>query len=142
MSLQFDDAGFWDKIGHFAVQAGSEVIERALWLYYAALRPQTPPWAKTAIYAALAYFVLPADAIPDMIPVAGFSDDLGALAAAITTVSFYIDDEVRQRARTVLSEWFVPHAMLAPRARTAAKPAARRKRPVVKHPAVEGDASP
>ena len=39
------------------------------------------------IYGALAYFVLPVDAVPDAIPVAGFTDDLGALAAALGTVS-------------------------------------------------------
>jgi uncharacterized membrane protein YkvA (DUF1232 family) len=122
MSLEFDDAGFWDKIGNFAVQAGSEVIERALWLYYAAMRPQTPPWAKTAIYAALAYFILPGDAIPDLIPVVGFSDDLGALAAAIATVAFYIDDDVRQRARIALGEWFLVRSVLSPKAAAAAAP--------------------
>ncbi|MBH3138556.1 hypothetical protein I5M99_17255 [Serratia marcescens] len=55
----FDDSSFWNKIMRYAKKAGSEVIEKALWLYFAAQRPNTPLWAKTAIYGALAYFVLP-----------------------------------------------------------------------------------
>ena len=51
---EYSDSGFWDKVKKFARTAGKEVIEKALWLYYAAQRPETPKWAKTAIYGALA----------------------------------------------------------------------------------------
>ena len=87
MADAFDDGSFWNKVKNFALKAGKEVIEKALWLYYAAQQPNTPAWARTVIYGALAYFVLPVDAVPDAIPVAGFTDDLGALAAALGTVS-------------------------------------------------------
>ena len=70
MANEFDDGSFWDKVKNFALKAGKEVIEKALWLYYAAQQPNTPVWAKTVIYGALAYFVLPVDAVPDAIPVA------------------------------------------------------------------------
>ena len=56
------------------------MIQKALWLYYAAQRPQTPIWAKTTIYAALGYFILPVDIIPDLIPGAGYVDDLGPVS--------------------------------------------------------------
>jgi uncharacterized membrane protein YkvA (DUF1232 family) len=106
MAEVFDDSSFWDKVTHFAKKAGREVIEKALWLYYAAQRPETPVWAKSVIYGALAYFVLPVDAIPDMVPVVGFSDDLGALAAAIGSVAMYITDDVKEQARAKLEAWF------------------------------------
>jgi uncharacterized membrane protein YkvA (DUF1232 family) len=106
MPNSFDDAGFWKKISKFATTAGREVIERALWLYFAAQRPDTPLWAKTAIYGALAYFVMPLDAIPDIVPLAGYTDDLGALAAAIGSVSMYIDDDVKEQAENRVSAWF------------------------------------
>lgn len=102
----YTEPGFWQKIKDFALQAGREVIEKALWLYYAAQRPDTPTWAKTVIYGALAYFISPLDAIPDVTPVIGFVDDLGALAAAVATVSAYINDEVRQQASNKLADWF------------------------------------
>ena len=102
----FDHAGFWGKLRRVAVIAGREVIQKALWLYYAAQAPATPAWARSVVYGALAYFVLPMDAIPDFIPGVGFTDDLGALAAAIATVSMYIDDDVREKAKTRMAEWF------------------------------------
>ena len=49
---EYSDSSFWDKVKKFALTAGKEVIEKALWLYYAAQRPETPKWAKTAIYGA------------------------------------------------------------------------------------------
>jgi uncharacterized membrane protein YkvA (DUF1232 family) len=106
MATEFDDGSFWDKVKNFALKAGKEVIEKALWLYYAAQQPSTPTWAKTVIYGALAYFVLPLDAVPDAIPVAGFTDDLGALAAALGAVAMYVNDEVKRLAAAKLSEWF------------------------------------
>ena len=46
---------------------------------YAWSRPGYAHLGKRLIYGALAYLVNPADAIPDPIPFAGFSDDLGVL---------------------------------------------------------------
>lgn len=103
---QFTDSGFWNKIKLFSRQAGREVIERALWLYYAAQKPNTPKWAKSVIFGALAYFISPLDAIPDITPLVGFTDDLGALAAALTMVTLYIDDEVKSLAADKLALWF------------------------------------
>ena len=90
----------------FALTAGKEVIEKALWLYYAAQRPETPKWAKTAIYGALAYFISPIDAIPDVTPLVGFTDDLGALAAAIAMTSAYINEDVKRKTSEKLLSWF------------------------------------
>ncbi|MVW64172.1 DUF1232 domain-containing protein [Massilia sp. NEAU-DD11] len=106
MADDFDDGSFWSKVKNFAKAAGREVIEKALWLYYAAQAPETPVWAKTAIYAALAYFVMPLDAIPDVVPVVGYTDDLGTLAAAVGTVSMYITADVKAQAQQKLAGWF------------------------------------
>ncbi|MGL5359471.1 MAG: YkvA family protein [Shewanella sp.] len=103
---QYTDAGFWNKIKLFGRQAGREVVERALWLYYAAQKPNTPTWAKSVILGSLAYFISPLDAIPDLTPLIGFSDDLGALAAALTMVTLYIDDGVKALAAEKLAAWF------------------------------------
>ncbi|MBD2091006.1 DUF1232 domain-containing protein [Microcoleus sp. FACHB-1515] len=102
----YTDQNFWEKLRRFAAQAGREVVEKALMLYYAAQRPETPLWAKTVIYSALAYFVLPTDAIPDLTPIAGYADDLGALAAALTTVAMCITPEVKRNAKQQLEVWF------------------------------------
>lgn len=103
---EYNESSFWEKVKTFAAQAGKEVIEKALWLYYAAQRQETPVWAKTIIYGALAYFVSPIDAIPDVSPAIGYVDDLGALSAAIGMVSLYINEEVKQQAKEKLNTWF------------------------------------
>ncbi|MBT1445367.1 DUF1232 domain-containing protein [Shewanella sp. JM162201] len=103
---EYSENGFWRKVRDFARQAGREVIEKALWLYYAAQRPETPAWAKTVIFGALGYFITPVDAIPDLTPLMGFSDDLGALAAALTMVAVFIDDNSRSKAAEKVDAWF------------------------------------
>jgi len=55
----FSEDGFWNKVVKYAKAAGQEVIEKALWLYYAAQNPQTPTWAKATIYGALGEDDLP-----------------------------------------------------------------------------------
>lgn len=102
----YSDEGFWDKVTRFAKRAGREVIEKALWLHYAAQDEKTPAWAKATMYGALAYFILPADLIPDLIPGAGFTDDLGAILAALTAVAAYVTPEVRAKAAEQVKQWF------------------------------------
>ncbi len=104
----YTEQGFWNKLHDHARLAGREVLERALCLYYAARRPDTPAWARTVIYGALAYFIAPIDALPDLAPVLGFSDDLGVLVSAVVTVAMYIDDTVRAQAREKLAQWLGP----------------------------------
>jgi len=106
LDAEFDDRAFWNKVRRYARSAGYELLEKALWLYFATQSPDTPGWARSVIYGALAYFVLPFDAIPDLLPVTGFTDDLGALAAALVSVAPYIDDEVKQRTDATLRRWF------------------------------------
>lgn len=96
----------WWKLSLYAKTAGKEVVEKCLWLHYAAQRRETPSWAKSVIYGAIAYFILPVDAIPDFIPVSGYSDDLLALAAAVGTVSVYINEEVKEKTRNKMRTWF------------------------------------
>ena len=105
-SKYYSDLGFIDKCIDFAKSAGGEIIVSGLRLYYDAQRPDTPTWAKSVIYGALGYFILPLDAIPDGIPLVGFTDDLGALAVATGTVAAFINEEVRLKAAAQFKEWF------------------------------------
>lgn len=97
---------FWTKVAKAGRRAGVAVIEKALWLYYAAERPDTPAWAKATVYGALAYFILPADAVPDLVPITGFTDDLAVLTFAIATIGAHIDERVKSQATETLSHWF------------------------------------
>ena len=105
----YSETGFRRKLTHYAATAGREVVEKALWLFYAAQSPNTPRGAKTAIYGALGYFIFPLDAIPDFAAVIGYTDDLGVLAAALATVSMYVTDDIKQRSRQTMERWFGSH---------------------------------
>ena len=105
-SKEYSEDSFWAKVKDFAIKAGKEVIEKALILYYCLQDSDTPAWAKAAIIAALGYFISPIDAIPDLIPVVGFADDLGVLAAALATVAVYIKEEHKEQAQEKIKIWF------------------------------------
>lgn len=102
----FSHQRFWAQLAGIAKRAGREVVEKALILYYAAQRPETPLWAKTVIYSALAYLFLPTDAIPDITPIAGFTDDWATLLAALGTVAMAITPEVQEEAKAKTENWF------------------------------------
>ena len=105
-SNAYSENSLFDKIISTTQRAGINVIYAGLLLFYTLQKPLTPGWAKTTIIGALGYFISPLDAIPDITPVVGFADDLGALALAITAVAMFIDDEVKQKAKTKLNDWF------------------------------------
>ncbi|GAB3674897.1 YkvA family protein [Salinisphaera aquimarina] len=103
---QYSSTRFWNKVSKVASRAGYELLEKALWLHYAAQRPNTPAWARATAYGALGYFILPFDAIPDWLFGMGLTDDLGALTLAVVTLSQYIDHDVRRRTSQKLDTWF------------------------------------
>ncbi|HEY5817571.1 MAG TPA: YkvA family protein [Mesorhizobium sp.] len=78
--------------------------EELLAAYYCALDKETPFRVKGILLGALAYFILPADAIPDFLLAFGFTDDIAVLTAAITSVSANIKPAHRKAARKALSE--------------------------------------
>lgn len=105
-SKGYSDDGFWEKVKTYARSAGEGVLEPALKMYYALLDSDTPVWAKSTIIAALGYFISPIDAIPDMVPIVGYSDDLGVLAAAVAATAAHIKDEHVTKAKKILAQWF------------------------------------
>ena len=93
-----------EKIAAAAKLAGKKLLRMVLTLYYCLQDPDTPAKAKGIIVAALGYFIVPLDAIPDIMPGAGYSDDLGALALAFAAVLMHIKQEHRQRAMRKLED--------------------------------------
>jgi uncharacterized membrane protein YkvA (DUF1232 family) len=91
---------FWIKFKR--VVARLPFAEDLLAAYYCAFDKQTPRHVQAALLGALAYFVLPFDFIPDMLPVLGFTDDAAVLATAIRLVASHITPEHRDAARAVL----------------------------------------
>lgn len=102
----FSDAKFWKKVRSVAKRAGIKVIYAALELYYAMQDASMTKKDRLVILGALGYFILPIDLIPDFIPVAGFTDDLAALALALLKVAKCITPDVKARAQAKLHQWF------------------------------------
>jgi len=88
--------GFWPKIVRTAARI--PFADQALSVYYAARDPQTPAAAKGMMLGALAYFVMPIDAIPDIFAGIGFTDDAAVFAALIATLGANIKRRHRDQA--------------------------------------------
>lgn len=107
-SKHYEETSFWTKARTFARSAGRKVVGPALVLYHALQDSDTPAWARSVIVGTLGYFILPSDAIPDFLPGAGLTDDLGALTVALGIVAAYIKREHRDKARRQLDAWLGP----------------------------------
>lgn len=73
------DAGFWPKMRKLAAKV--PFAKDVLSVWHCAKDEETPLAAKGMMLAALAYFVMPVDAIPDFIAGLGFTDDAAVFAA-------------------------------------------------------------
>ena len=112
----FEFFGFGDKLAgegevrekfwRTAKKAARQIpfMDEVVAAYYCAMDRDTPLRAKGILLAALGYFVLPVDFVPDFIFGLGFTDDLAVLTAAITAVSAHITPAHRQAARDALAD--------------------------------------
>jgi uncharacterized membrane protein YkvA (DUF1232 family) len=92
---------FWQKARRVA--AGLPFAEDLLAAYYCAFDRATPVQVKAALVGALAYFVLPVDAMPDVLPFLGFTDDAAVLLTALRMVGAHMRPEHRDAARAALA---------------------------------------
>lgn len=93
--------GFWPKLRRIA--ARMPFAEDLLTAYYCAFDRATPRHVQVALIGALAYFVLPFDFVPDMLPMLGFTDDAAVLATALKLVANNIRPEHREAAKAALA---------------------------------------
>jgi uncharacterized membrane protein YkvA (DUF1232 family) len=119
----FDPAGPLDRshaLEPAVVRVNERLVNRSLWpklkrvaaaipfaadvlsVWYCARDPETPATAKGMIMAALAYFVMPVDAIPDFLPAIGFTDDAAVIAAVLAIVGRNLKPRHREAAKAAL----------------------------------------
>ncbi|MEH2530742.1 uncharacterized membrane protein YkvA (DUF1232 family) [Bradyrhizobium sp. AZCC 1588] len=91
---------FWIKLKR--VMAQLPFAEDLLAAYYCAFDKETPRHVQAALLGAVAYFILPLDFMPDVMPLLGFTDDAAVLATAIRLVASHITQEHRDAARAAL----------------------------------------
>ena len=87
----------WAKLGR--VLAHVPFADDLLAAYYCALDEKTPARARAMLFGAVAYFILPVDAIPDFVLGMGFTDDAAVIAAVIALFGRHVNDGHRARAR-------------------------------------------
>lgn len=105
-SAFFSENVFLNKVRDYFRQAGVKVVYSALLLFYAFRGKDTPIWAKNIVPGVLGYFIAPFDALPDITPIIGYTDDLGVLSFGLVTIACYINKEVRGKAKAKLGDWF------------------------------------
>ena len=125
--MQFEHAASWGQFGdqsgvdERAARSDEERVRRGFWTkarrvagklpfaedllaaYLCAFDYATPVQIKAALIAALAYFVLPFDVVPDILPLVGYSDDAAVLVTALRMIAGHIRPEHREAARRALA---------------------------------------
>ena len=102
----YSDKKLWKKLGKYAKAIGAKTTYSVLLLYYAYRRKETPRWAKNIVLGALGYLIAPIDAIPDLSPIIGLTDDLGVLSFGLVAIGAYVNKDVKAKARKKLDKWF------------------------------------
>ncbi len=97
---------FWPKLRGAAARV--PFAKEALSAWYVARDPDTPLRTKGLIYGALAYFVLPTDAIPDFMAGVGFTDDAAVLMTLVTVLGAAIKPRHKAQAAAALEKLKVP----------------------------------
>jgi len=105
-SARLEDADFRARFWRTARKAARYVpyMDEVVAAYYCALDSNTPMRAKGILIAAIGYFVLPLDTIPDFVVGLGFTDDIAVLTAAIAAVRAHITPAHRLAAKQALQE--------------------------------------
>ncbi len=94
--------GFLPKIRKVAAKI--PFASDALSVWWCARDPETPAAAKGMMLAALAYFVLPVDAIPDILPAIGFTDDAAVFAALMAILGKTLKPRHKEAAQAFLQK--------------------------------------
>ncbi len=91
---------FWPKLKKFLSRV--PFAEKAVAAYYCAFDDDTPLRVKGVLLAALAYFIMPIDVVPDMIIGLGFTDDLTVLVTAYSLIHSHMKPEHIEKARETI----------------------------------------
>lgn len=87
-SKHYNDGAFWKLVA----KHGNKIpfLFQILVMWNVMSDPETPVYIKALIVAALGYVIMPFDAVPDIIPVAGWLDDAGIVALAYGQITAHV----------------------------------------------------
>ena len=97
----------WEKIHEYAKKAGRAATRPLLLMYYVLKSKDTPSKDKMAVFASIAYLVLPIDLLSaKRLPLIGLLDEVTSVAVAIDRVAKHITPEIRAKVEETLQRWF------------------------------------
>lgn len=96
----------WRRLLRHSGDIGQQTVYAVMLMYFAFRRKETPLYARSIILGSLAYFLAWFDAIPDLTPILGYTDDLGVLSFGLVSIAAYINDDVRILARKAVKKIF------------------------------------
>nr|WP_244444246.1 YkvA family protein [Lutibaculum baratangense] len=99
---------FWPRLRKVAARI--PFTQDLVAAYYCVMDPETPMRVRAILLGALAYFIMPFDAVPDFLAVVGFADDGAVLMAALSAVAAHIKPVHRRAAAEALSDPDMPVA--------------------------------
>lgn len=102
----FNTHDIFQTIKEYAKNAGVELIYKVLVLYYTVKIGKLPASSVVLVSAALGYFLLPIDIIPDFMGVVGLSDDAIAIGLAMKEIKKHITPEIKTEAAQKLLSYF------------------------------------
>jgi uncharacterized membrane protein YkvA (DUF1232 family) len=105
-SKYFSPERLFSKIRRYAKKAGRKLVYYLMLLFYVMNDKTTPVKTRLSIAAALGYFILPTDLVPDLMPILGFTDDMAVLIFALRQVSAHITPEIKAKAQEQCNRWF------------------------------------
>lgn len=98
---------FWKKLKTTASKI--PYLDEVIACYYCAMDPQTPMQVRGTILAALAYFIMPLDLLPDFLFGFGLTDDIAVLTMVISKIREHVTDSHRDAAQKVLNSDDLQH---------------------------------
>ena len=98
----FSDNAFWSKLQSLSGNGWCEMLKQVVTLFVLLKTPSTSMTLKITLIGALGYFIAPIDAIPDLIPLLGYTDDMSIIAMLLNQLSHAITPEIEQQVRALL----------------------------------------
>jgi len=101
----FSVDGLMDKVSQLTGDACCELIEKVLTLYVLLIQGDVATATKVFIISALGYFICPIDAVPDVLPIVGYSDDLAIVAALLSQLDDLVNANVKKEVKRLMPEF-------------------------------------
>ncbi len=100
----YSESSFWSKLQALSGNGWCTLLKQALTLYVLLKVPTTPLALKVVVVGVLGYFIAPIDALPDLIPLVGYSDDMSLIGLTLQQLSSSITPSVEQEAEALMPD--------------------------------------